>query len=237
MQRARQTHQKRERREAILAMALDTLRETPYWDITMSRVAERAGLVKGTLYLYFATKEELFLEVLREQFHGWFWDLETGLATLPRRGRVDALARLITAVTVARPEFRLLLGVLHGILEQNLPEETALSFKREWLARTIAMGALLERPLPFLTEGQGVHLLFQLYALIIGLQCLTEPAVLVRKLLEQPELAPFRLDFGQECLRGTRALMAGLKAENGTGLTSQSNMVIPVGTDPPLQEN
>jgi AcrR family transcriptional regulator len=214
MQRARQAHQKQQRREVILAMALETLRETPYRDITMTQVAARAGLVKGTLYLYFATKEELFLEVLRDQLHGWFWDLETGLETLPRRGRIEASARLIADTTAARPAFRVLLGVLHGVLEQNLPEHTALSFQREWLARTLSLGVLLERALPFLAEGQGLHLLLQLYALIIGVQCLAEPSARVHQLLERPELASFRLEFSRECLRGARALMVGLKAEN-----------------------
>ena len=222
MQRARQTHQKQERREAILAMALATLRDTPYQDITMTKVAERASLVKGTLYLYFATKQELFLEVLLDQLHGWFWDLETGLATLPRRGRLEATACLIAHTSAARPAFRQLLAVLHGDLETNLPEATALSFKREWLARTVSMGALLERTLPFLAAGQGVHLLLQLYALIIGVQCLTEPSAVVRKLLDRPELAPFRLDFSMECRRGARALLAGLKAENSLAQRPQA---------------
>ena len=220
MKRARQAHQKLERREAILAVALSTLADTPFQTITMTQLAERSGLVKGTLYRYFATKEELFLEVLRDQFHGWFWDLETGLDSLPHRGRLQAAACLIADTTASRPSFRLLLGVLHGILEHNLPEQTALAFKCESLSRTAAMGALLERSLPFLAEGQGVPLLLQIYALTIGLQSMAEPTTMVRKILERPDLAPFRLDFSQECLRGVRALMVGLKAENRSGQAS-----------------
>ena len=214
MKRARQPHQKQERRQAILAMALGTLQDTPFQDITMTQVAERAGLVKGTLYLYFATKEELFLDVLRDQFHGWCWDLESGLEDLPRTGRLEATARLITDTTTSRPSFRVLIGVLHSSLEHNLPEETALAFKREWQSRTAAMGALLERTLPFLAEGQGDRLLLQIHALAIGLQSMAEPTVRVGKSPEHPDPAPSRLDFAQEYLRGIRALLTGIKAEN-----------------------
>jgi AcrR family transcriptional regulator len=63
MKRARQEHQKLERREAILAAGLALLDELPFQEITMTRIAGRAGVVKGTLYLYFATREELFLEL------------------------------------------------------------------------------------------------------------------------------------------------------------------------------
>ena len=214
MQRARQPHQKQERREAILAVALSTLETTPFPAITMTQVAQRAGLVKGTLYLYFATKEELFLEVFRDQLHRWFWDLEAGLETLPRKGRLEAAARLITDTTVARSSFRHLLAVLHGTLEHNLPEGTALIFQREWLSRTTAMGALLERALTFLVEGQGAGLLFQVYALTIGLQAMAEPAAGVRKIQEGPDLALLRLDFPQAFLGGLRTLMIGLRATN-----------------------
>jgi TetR/AcrR family transcriptional regulator len=217
MQRARQIHQKLERRQAILAMAFSTLEDTPFQDITMTQIATRAGLVKGTLYLYFATKEELFLEVLRDELHGWCWDLEAGLEVLPRRARLEATTRLLVATTTARPCFRRLLGQLHGILEHNLPAATALAFRREWLARSAAMGGLLERALDFLDEGQGLPLLLQVYALTIGLQAMAEPAAMTRKLLELPDLAPFRLAFPQAFQQGVHALLTEFKHRNRLG--------------------
>ena len=214
MKRARHIHQKVERRKNILATALGLLEELPFQDITMTQVAERTGLVKGTLYLYFATKEELFLELLRDQFHGWFWDLEAGLESLPRRGRLEAAARLLADTTAARHTFRRLLGILHGVLEQNLPEESALAFRRELLARSLAMGALLERHLAFLAPGQGFRLLLQSQALTIGLQAMTEPSDTLRQVLDHPDLAPLKLDFGQAFLEGILDSMIGLKTEN-----------------------
>jgi TetR/AcrR family transcriptional regulator len=209
MQRARQAHQKQERREAILAIALSALEDTPFRKITMTQVAERAGLVKGTLYLYFATKEELFLEVLREQIHGWFWDLEAGLDFLPRRGRLEAAAHLIAVTTASRPAFRRLLG----ILEQDLPEETVLAFRRERQSRVVSMGAVLERTLPFLTVGQGTRLLLQVQAFIIGLQSMVEPPTLMGAISEHANRPPFPLDFSQELRRGVRALLVGLSRD------------------------
>jgi AcrR family transcriptional regulator len=214
MRRARQSHQKLERREAILSVALATLESTPFPDITMAQMAEQAGLVKGTLYLFFSTKEELFLEVLRDQFHGWFWDLETGIKALPNRNRIEAAARLFAEVTVSRHSFRVLIGILHGVLEHNLPETTARSFKREQLGRIAAMGGLLERTLPFLHKGQGIRLLQQIQALIIGLQALAEPSEMLRKVMTQPDLAPLRLDLAQELQEGIEALMIGFREGN-----------------------
>ena len=46
--------------------ALETFLETGFSNTRMSDVAARAGLAKGTLYLYFDTKEALFEGVLQE---------------------------------------------------------------------------------------------------------------------------------------------------------------------------
>lgn len=48
------------RRDSILRAAAALLEVEDYPDITMERVARKAGVAKGTPYLYFPTKEKLF---------------------------------------------------------------------------------------------------------------------------------------------------------------------------------
>lgn len=57
---------KQAKREAILAAALAEFSERGFANARLSAVAERAGVAKGTLYLYFAGKEDLFAGVVRE---------------------------------------------------------------------------------------------------------------------------------------------------------------------------
>jgi AcrR family transcriptional regulator len=52
------------KRERILAAALRLFAREPYQAVTMDRVAEAAGVAKGTLYLYFPSKDALYLGVL-----------------------------------------------------------------------------------------------------------------------------------------------------------------------------
>ncbi len=53
-------------RRAIVVAALDTFLERGFSATRMIDVAQRAGVAKGTLYLYFADKEALFEGVLGE---------------------------------------------------------------------------------------------------------------------------------------------------------------------------
>jgi TetR/AcrR family transcriptional regulator len=68
---------KRERRKEarpgeLLAAALDLFVEKGYAATRVEEVAQRAGVSKGTLFLYFSSKEELFKAVVRENISGRF---------------------------------------------------------------------------------------------------------------------------------------------------------------------
>ena len=52
-------------RERLLAAAQELIEEGGYAAASVVAIAERAGVAAGTLYRYFASKEELFVEVFR----------------------------------------------------------------------------------------------------------------------------------------------------------------------------
>jgi AcrR family transcriptional regulator len=62
----RWTRRKEARPQELLAAALDLFVERGYAATRLDDVAARAGVSKGTLYLYFTNKEELFKAVVRE---------------------------------------------------------------------------------------------------------------------------------------------------------------------------
>ncbi|MFC0219851.1 TetR/AcrR family transcriptional regulator [Pseudochelatococcus lubricantis] len=57
---------KQVKRAAILRAAVDEFTERGFANARLSSVAERAGVAKGTLYLYFRSKEDLFAGVVHE---------------------------------------------------------------------------------------------------------------------------------------------------------------------------
>ena len=54
------------KRQRILDAALKLFAHEPYQAVTMDRVAVAAGVAKGTLYLYFPSKDALYLGVLND---------------------------------------------------------------------------------------------------------------------------------------------------------------------------
>jgi AcrR family transcriptional regulator len=78
-----EVHAKRERRKEarpgeLLDAALDLFVEKGFAATRAEEVAARAGVSKGTLFLYFQSKEELFKAVVRENISGRFaeWNEE-----------------------------------------------------------------------------------------------------------------------------------------------------------------
>src|ERR1700722_5981994 len=78
------------RREAILDAALDEFSAQGFAAARLDDIATRAGVAKGTIYLYFADKERLFQELIRSRMGPGVVDLEAVFSTgLPLRVIVE----------------------------------------------------------------------------------------------------------------------------------------------------
>jgi AcrR family transcriptional regulator len=207
--RARSHEAKSLRREEILEAAARAWAGSSFDTLTMVEVARRARLAKGTLYLYFPTKEALLLTLLEDRLGRWLGTLESRLAKGEAELDPDGAARLVVSTLLTDEDLVRLLMILGAILEQNVPEQRIRAFKI-WLQERLARaGTALERRLPFLERWSGVRLLLHLQALVSGLGQLTRPTPVVARVLAAPEFEAFRLDFETELRDALAALMHG----------------------------
>ena len=209
--RARQAAQKLERRQAILDAAWRAFHTTPYGELTVASIARETGLAKGTVFLYFRTKEEIFLAVTGQQMTEWFDAVDQRLAQLPSPATTEAIVEIIADSLQQRADFTRLLAILSTVLEQNANYDALLQFKHLLLIRLTHSGALLERALDFLPPGEGAHLLMQLEALVIGLRHLADAAPVVRQLMTLEEMRAFDIDFDRELRQLTLVILDGMK--------------------------
>jgi AcrR family transcriptional regulator len=85
------------RREAILAAALDEFSDRGFAATRLDDVARRAGVAKGTIYLYFRDKESLFQDLVRDMLAPMIGVIQAlGQADLP----IDVLSERIVDVFV-----------------------------------------------------------------------------------------------------------------------------------------
>ena len=187
---------KSERRAAIVQAAEALLRRDPAGTTAVEEIARRAGLAKGTVYLYFGSREEVLLAVHEKQTHEVFDVVERSLAA------PDADSRRVVREGLeylrAHPEFYPLAGNCRGMLDTNIGTAAALAFKIGIGTRLEPLGARIEALYPGLRAGEGAALLMNSYALIIGLWQQADPPLCLRKVMQRPEMAVFRIDFEKQ---------------------------------------
>jgi AcrR family transcriptional regulator len=193
-QRAMLDEDKQLRRHAILSAAAALLIQHPERPASVEDVARQAGLAKGTMYLYFKTKEEIYLAVHEQQTHQFFETLETLLARERSRPSLKRLTRNVAEAIRKHPAF-LPLAIQCPEFERNADPDVIARCKAGIGARLQQIGATLEIMYPRLKNGDGARLLIRSYGLMLGLWQLTAPTPVRERLLERAELSIFRLDY------------------------------------------
>ncbi|MBE0614051.1 MAG: TetR family transcriptional regulator [Burkholderiales bacterium] len=191
--RATAPEAKIERRAAILDAAVGLLREAPLGVFSVDALARRAGLAKGTVYLYFGTREEVLLSVHAERAQNLFDVLERALA--PPKADTARIARAVVRHLREHPEFLPLAATCRSMLETNISVETAIAFKCAVGGRLLQLGVRVEQLYPRLERGQGVALLMASYGLMLGLWQIAEPPKCLEEAMLLPEMRVFKLDF------------------------------------------
>jgi AcrR family transcriptional regulator len=132
------------RREAILTAALDEFSERGFAATRLDDVARRAGIAKGTIYLYFRDKESLFQELIRTMLTPLVGTIEAmGAADLPLGSLAGHIAELfVREIYETRRKDVVRLMITEGRRFPKLAE----FYYREVLSRIIAaVRALLKR--------------------------------------------------------------------------------------------
>jgi AcrR family transcriptional regulator len=88
------------RKTQILAAAEAVMSEKGYHGILLDDVAKKAGVSKGTLYLYFKDKEDLLTGLL-SIISSEYWQRVTAISGLDRLPPMDKIRRIVTETVKA----------------------------------------------------------------------------------------------------------------------------------------
>jgi AcrR family transcriptional regulator len=168
-QRAIQAVDKQERHQAILDAAERLLLRAPDRIPNVADVADEAGLAKGTVYLYFPSKEELLLALHERNIDGFFLTLDAVLDAQRERVTLEDLLAITFERIVRRPLLLPLAARCFALMAQSIPAEVAETYRVRMAERLEHAGKGLERLFPALAPGEGVAKLRHSFALIIGL--------------------------------------------------------------------
>jgi AcrR family transcriptional regulator len=206
--RAIHAEHKQERHDAILDAAERLLLRSPERLAHVAEVADEARLAKGTVYLYFPSKEELLLALHERSIDGFF---RAVIARVERKAPVsfDDMLALTRRHLVEPPLFLPLASRCFGLMAQSIPKAAAAAFRQRMSDRLERAGRGLERHFPELGPGGGVQLLRHCYAEIIGLWQMSAAGGTACGQSPDPTPAAFAWRYDDELERALRALWRG----------------------------
>ena len=164
LRRARTQDQKYFRRQQILEAAEQHFADVGYEAFSMVNLARLAGVVKGTLYLYFKTREEVLLTLYNQSLARWshvFLDQLHGDMT-----DRDYVATLYSTAMADR-SFIPLLTRLEHVIEHNVSIERLVESKRHFIERIDCVAQATTAALD-LNQSQSSELVKTMGVLLVG---------------------------------------------------------------------
>lgn len=144
------------------------LEESAFEQITMADLGHRLGLTKGTLYLYYESKEELFLVALDDLMASWVAELATWLEALRRPARARQVAAVIGRSLQARPRMVQLLPLMEQLIARVGGIRDSAEMEDRFRKHLESAAGALERAFPRVATGWGFRFVNCLRALVAG---------------------------------------------------------------------
>ena len=166
LKRARTAEQKHSRRETILAAASAHYDAAGHEGFSMAVLAREAGVVKGTLYLYFKTREEVLLALYNEELARFCSDLSECLG---QQVTDNDFVTLFYEHGTKEPRFLSLHGRLEQTIEQNVSIEALVESKRSMMNHFDQLVQRISESLD-LSEVKSLTLLTAFSTLLVGSQ-------------------------------------------------------------------
>ena len=163
-QRARSTEQKALRRHAVLVAAETYFREVGYEAFSMAQLAKKTGVAKGTLYLYFQTREELFLTLYEQSLIRWS---QAFIDDLSNSMTSKAYSQKLFSTASADGTFLPLLIRLEHMIEHNVDIPRLISSKQVFILQVEALAEATSKSLS-LSEAQAIEVVKTMGVLLIG---------------------------------------------------------------------
>ncbi|MEU5870650.1 TetR family transcriptional regulator [Glycomyces sp. NPDC047369] len=208
--RARTEEQRAERREAIVAAALELLDEVRVTDLTLTELARRSGLAKSNVLRYFESREAVLLDVYNREFRDWLDGLERELPP-PAEADIESVAAALAGTAAGRPRLCELAATSQAVLERNLSAGVAATYKLAFIANARRFADIVGGRLGGFSENASIALAGMVILGIGGIWAGTRPSPGMEAAYDLfPELAAMRHDLEASLHEFIATTLAGL---------------------------
>lgn len=200
---------KKKRKEKILKTAWNLFEKADGQLPTVSVIAQKSGLSKGTFYLYFKTKEEIFLQLYLHKLQEWHESVASKLDSCSANISEVEFAEIITDYVLKNPLLLKMGSLVRGVLEENTDEKIIVETKMQIAQLLERCGRLTCQNFSGITLSQAIQIHMRIYALIFGLWQVTSSPKHIRKMLDKARINAFESDFHDIVVESVATFLRG----------------------------
>ena len=208
-ERARTDEQKEQRVAEIVAATERLYDKYEFEEITFVHIAEEAKFTRSNLYKYFNSKEEIFLEFVKSDIKLYVKNLVKSFRS-NKKYKLDEFISVWVKTLVKHKRLLDLIGILFSSLEKNCTEESLRSFKYSTKDELKTTVELICRVFPGVSPEKATDFFYLQFASAGGLYQMTNRSEVQKKVLEDPELKEFNINFEPYYKSSVKYLVKGL---------------------------
>lgn len=195
----------------IMDTALEMLTSKDFAGITMSELAKKCHIAKGTLFLSFPTKETLFAKIMYREYALWAEHEKASLCNSSHYSREEYTSLILKETNYLlknRMSMISLLAMKRTVISKNVPAEI-LAEEIGTLDSTIKeLARITSERIDFLTVEQIYDLYMTRHAIIIGVYELATSPENIDKIKGETSLHPPFVEFEKTVLKMTEAYLS-----------------------------
>ena len=156
------------RKEEIINACAELYESRGFREITLKDIGAATTLTRTGIYLYFETKEEIFLALLAREYDAWVAEMQDVMA------RAEAMTREEVAAVLARtltdhPRLLRLLSMNLFEMEANSRPERLAEFKVSFGASLKTVEMMIQKYLPEMDSADRQRFLYAFFPFIYGI--------------------------------------------------------------------
>lgn len=156
------------RKEEIISACAALYEEKGFKETTIKDIGKAITLTRTGIYLYFETKEEIFLALLGREYDAWVSEMREIMAVqtaMTRDGAAECLARTLTN----HPRLLRLLSMNLYEMEANSRPERLTEFKKSFGASLETVDLFLRQYIPEMDEERRRRFVYAFFPFIYGI--------------------------------------------------------------------
>lgn len=193
-QRARSKNEKKQRKADILAAALKLLLQNKK-TASVIQIATASGIAKGTIYLYFNSKEEIYLTLFQQQWDPLFEKINS--AVTKKNSQIKDITQAIAEYVANNPLFLTLMTACSGMLGRTKEKEVIRSYQQILAKNLEVSGKILHKRFG-LDARNSTNLFLRTYAIIFGMWDVVYMAPVVKQVFAEEKWTDFPNDYQRE---------------------------------------